>query len=160
MRRLAAERDCTGLFAKGGEQEQSLAFHVVRQLLQPLLASYSESERREVLGDWFGIVGPRVGLSPAAERAVPDPQGVRDGLDWVTNGPEGIALLQRAVTTLELSPSSYQLAGALVELGTALRRAGLLSQAASPCTVVWTWPASAGPGVLRRGRATSWSQRG
>ncbi|MER5462203.1 AAA family ATPase [Streptomyces sp. NPDC002668] len=83
VRRLAPGRECTGLFAKGGEQERSLAFHVVRQLLQPLLASYSESERREVLGDWYGIVGPCVGLSPAAEGVVPDPQGVRDGLDWV-----------------------------------------------------------------------------
>ncbi|TQK50159.1 AAA ATPase-like protein [Streptomyces sp. SLBN-118] len=84
VRRRAAERQCTGLFAKGAEQEQSLAFHVVRQLFQPLLASYSESERREVLGDWYGIVGPCVGLCPPApEGAAPDPQGVRDGLDWV-----------------------------------------------------------------------------
>ncbi len=84
VRRRAAERECKGLFAKGVEQEQSLAFHVVRQLFQPLLASYSESERREALGDWYGIVGPCVGLCPpAAEGAAPDPQGVRDGLDWV-----------------------------------------------------------------------------
>ncbi|MFF3324891.1 ATP-binding protein [Streptomyces sp. NPDC002889] len=83
VRRRAAERDCAVLIAKGGEQERNLAFHVVRQLLQPLLASYSESERREVLGDWYGIVGPCVGLCPAAKGAVPDPQGVRDGLDWV-----------------------------------------------------------------------------
>ncbi|MGP3949469.1 ATP-binding protein [Streptomyces sp. 7N604] len=83
VRGLAAARDCTGLFAKGGEQEKSLAFHVVRQLFQPLLASYSESERREMLGDWYGIVGPCVGLCPAAGGAVPDPEGVRDGLDWV-----------------------------------------------------------------------------
>lgn len=84
VRRRAAERECTGLFAKGVEQEQSLAFHMVRQLFQPLLASYSESERRETLGDWYGIVGPCVGLCPpAAEGATPDPQGVRDGLDWV-----------------------------------------------------------------------------
>ncbi|MGW1493275.1 ATP-binding protein [Streptomyces sp. NPDC002402] len=84
VRRRAAERECTGLFAKGVEQEQSLAFQVVRQLFQPLLASYSESERREVLGDWYGIVGPCVGLCPpATEGAAPDPQGVRDGLDWV-----------------------------------------------------------------------------
>ncbi|MET8677141.1 AAA family ATPase [Streptomyces sp. NPDC004647] len=84
VRRLAAERDCTGLFAKGGEQEHGLAFHVVRQLFQPLLASYAESERREMLGDWYGIVGPCVGLCPPpADGAAPDPQGVRDGLDWV-----------------------------------------------------------------------------
>ncbi|MEU2280667.1 AAA family ATPase [Streptomyces sp. NPDC013178] len=84
VRRRAAERECTGLSAKGVEQEQSLAFHVVRQLFQPLLASYSESERREALGDWYGIVGPCVGLCPpATEGAAPDPQGVRDGLDWI-----------------------------------------------------------------------------
>jgi len=83
IRRLAAERGCTGLSARGGEQEQSLAFHVVRQLLQPLLASYPRDERRELLGDWYGIVGPCVGLCPAQEGAAPDPQGVQDGLDWV-----------------------------------------------------------------------------
>ncbi|MFF7977390.1 AAA family ATPase [Streptomyces sp. NPDC007905] len=84
VRRSAAERGCTALFAKGVEQEQSLAFHVVRQLFQPLLASYSENERRDLLGDWYGIVGPCIGLCPAAAGgAAPDPQGVRDGLDWV-----------------------------------------------------------------------------
>jgi tetratricopeptide (TPR) repeat protein len=83
VRRLAAERDCIVLSAKGREQEQGVAFHVVRQLLQPLLASYSDDERREVLGAWHAIIGPCVGLCPGEQEATPDPQGVRDGLDWV-----------------------------------------------------------------------------
>ncbi|UGY94654.1 ATP-binding protein [Streptomyces gobiensis] len=83
VRRLAAERDCAIMSARGGEQEQATAFHVVRQLLQPLLASYSERERHDVLGDWYRIVGPCVGLCPAEDGAAPDPQGVQDGLDWV-----------------------------------------------------------------------------
>lgn len=86
VRHLAREQECTTLFARGGENEQSSAFYVLRQLLQPLLASYTESERHNVLGDWYSIVGPVLGLCPAADSAEPDPQGVRDGLDWlVTN---------------------------------------------------------------------------
>ncbi|MBC2900542.1 AAA family ATPase [Streptomyces cupreus] len=86
VRRLAAERECRVLSAKGGELEQGVAFHVVRQLFQPLLASYSDSERREVLGDWYAIIGPCIGLCPTGEGVAPDPQGVLDGLDWlVTN---------------------------------------------------------------------------
>jgi tetratricopeptide (TPR) repeat protein len=50
----------------------------------------------------------------------------------VIEGPEAIALLQQAVDILRTSPSSYEFASALVELGTALRRAGLLAEAAGP----------------------------
>ncbi|GAB3647167.1 ATP-binding protein [Streptomyces sparsus] len=83
VRRLAAERRCTVLTARGGEREQAMAFHLVRQLLLPLLAGFSDRERHDVLGDWYAIVGPCVGLCPAEDGAAPDPQGVRDGLDWV-----------------------------------------------------------------------------
>ncbi|MBB1256054.1 AAA family ATPase [Streptomyces sp. OF3] len=92
VRALAVERGCTALHARGAEQERATAFHVVRQLLQPLLAGFSERERHDVLGDWYGIIGPCLGLCPR-EGAPPDPQGVRDGLDWlltqlaVRNGP-------------------------------------------------------------------------
>ncbi|MFJ3305004.1 ATP-binding protein [Streptomyces sp. NPDC086549] len=86
VRRLAAERESRVLSARGGELEQGVGFHVVRQLFQPLLASYSDGERRELLGDWYAIIGPCIGLCPPGEGATPDPQGVRDGLDWlVTN---------------------------------------------------------------------------
>ncbi|WP_324615603.1 ATP-binding protein [Streptomyces sp. Mg1] len=83
-RRHAAERHCTVLFARGGEQERQVPFHVMRQLIQPAFAAMTEDERRDVLGTWYGIVAPALGLTAAPEGlTAPDPQGVRDGLDWV-----------------------------------------------------------------------------
>ncbi|MFG3606122.1 ATP-binding protein [Streptomyces sp. NPDC047928] len=83
-RRHAADRGCTVLFARGGEQEKQVPFHVMRQLIQPVFAAMDEDERRKVLGSWYGIVAPALGLAAAPEGgSVPDPQGVRDGLDWV-----------------------------------------------------------------------------
>lgn len=84
VRRMATARGCTVLFARGSEQEHTVPFHVVRQLLQPVLASCTEAERREIFGGWYEIAGPAVGLFAQQTGApVPDPQGVRDGLDWV-----------------------------------------------------------------------------
>ncbi|MFF7144753.1 ATP-binding protein [Streptomyces nodosus] len=84
IRRLAAARGCTVLSARGSEQEHTVPFHVVRQLLQPVLASCTEAERREIFGGWYEIAGPAVGLfAQQTGAAAPDPQGVRDGLDWV-----------------------------------------------------------------------------
>ncbi|WP_371680084.1 AAA family ATPase [Streptomyces sp. NBC_01276] len=83
-RRHAADRGCTVLFARGGEQEKQVPFHVMRQLIQPTFAALSEQERLDVLGSWHGIVAPALGLTASAKgRTAPDPQGVRDGLDWV-----------------------------------------------------------------------------
>ncbi|SEO51726.1 AAA ATPase domain-containing protein [Actinacidiphila rubida] len=82
VRARAAARRCTVLSARGGEQEQQVAFHVARQLLQPRLAGGTDAEVRETLGSWYGIVGPALGLC-TAEGPPPDPQGLRDGLDWV-----------------------------------------------------------------------------
>ncbi|WP_419993107.1 ATP-binding protein [Streptomyces boninensis] len=81
--RRAAARGCTVLFARGGDQEQGVAFHVARQLLQPQLARYTDAELRASLGGWYGIVGPALGIGVATDGAPPDPQGLRDGLDWV-----------------------------------------------------------------------------
>ncbi|MCZ4103126.1 ATP-binding protein [Streptomyces sp. H39-C1] len=83
VRRRAAARGCTVLSARGGEQEQGMAFHVVRQLVQPVLAAASEEEHRRILGSWYDIVAPAVGLVASAGDGAPDPTGVRDGLDWV-----------------------------------------------------------------------------
>ncbi|MEU8619458.1 AAA family ATPase [Streptomyces sp. NPDC048623] len=83
IRRRAAAKGCTVLSARGGDQEQRVAFHVARQLLQPQLAAASRTELRERLGSWYDIVGPALGLCTAAEGSPPDPQGLRDGLDWV-----------------------------------------------------------------------------
>lgn len=82
-RRLAAEqRDCAVLSARGSEQTQTLPFHVVRQLLQPALAPLEEQERRRMLGDWYDIAGPALGMAPPTGPQA-DPQGVRDGIDWL-----------------------------------------------------------------------------
>ncbi|MFD0328554.1 ATP-binding protein [Streptacidiphilus monticola] len=48
-----------------------------------MLADADEAGVRALLGDWQEIVGPAVGLAAPEGAAPPDPQGVRDGLDWV-----------------------------------------------------------------------------
>ncbi|MFJ9038740.1 ATP-binding protein [Streptomyces sp. NPDC102406] len=83
VRRRAAAKGCTVLYARGGDQEQGVAFHVARQLVQPQLAGVPEAELRSRLGSWYAIVGPALGLCAPADGATPDPQGLRDGLDWV-----------------------------------------------------------------------------
>lgn len=83
VRRRALDRGCTVMSARGGEQEQRVAFHVARQLLQPRFAGASQAELREQLGSWYDIVGPALGLCAPSEGAPPDQQGLRDGLDWV-----------------------------------------------------------------------------
>lgn len=87
-RRTAVAHDCTVLRAKGGEREQGRAFHVVRQLFRPLLAAYDAAERHELLGGWWDLVAPAIGLAPAAAGGSPppDPHGVRDALDWLMAG--------------------------------------------------------------------------
>ncbi|GAA2133517.1 AAA family ATPase [Kitasatospora kazusensis] len=85
IRRLASLRDpCTVLSGRGGERQTKEPFHVLRQLLLPVLGSLTEAERGEVFGGWYGIVGPAIGLVPPSGEMEPlDPQGVRDGLDYV-----------------------------------------------------------------------------
>lgn len=73
----------TVLSGKGGMTEHELAFRVVRQLMQPGLAAMDEATRRELLGSWYDIVATALGLEAAGTAPVPDPTGVRDGLDWV-----------------------------------------------------------------------------
>ncbi|MFF3331754.1 ATP-binding protein [Streptomyces sp. NPDC002888] len=82
-RSRAAAHGFTVFSGKGGEQEQGLAFRVVRQLLQPSLAAMDEPERRDFLGSWYDIVATALGLEAADTAHVPDPTGVRVGLDWV-----------------------------------------------------------------------------
>ncbi|MFE7190317.1 ATP-binding protein [Kitasatospora sp. NPDC057541] len=81
VRREARRAGCEVLFARGGERQRHEPFRVVRQLLQPVLAALSERERAQVFGPWEDIVGPAVGLLPPGGQL--DPQGVRDGLDFV-----------------------------------------------------------------------------
>ncbi|WP_371503248.1 AAA family ATPase [Kitasatospora sp. NBC_00374] len=85
VRRLAKlQPGCTVLFARGGERQRNEPFRVLRQLLLPVLGGLTEAESREVFGNWYGIVGPAIGLFPPSGELEPlDPQGVRDGLDFV-----------------------------------------------------------------------------
>ncbi|KKD06838.1 helix-turn-helix transcriptional regulator [Streptomyces sp. WM6386] len=83
VRRRAAARGCTVLSARGGDQEQRVAFHVARQLLQPQFAGAAEADLLARLGSWYDIVGPALGLCAPTDGAPPDQQGLRDGLDWV-----------------------------------------------------------------------------
>ncbi|MEU6476997.1 AAA family ATPase [Streptomyces sp. NPDC047017] len=83
LRTRAVAQGFTVLSARGGENEHELAFHVVRQLIQPALAEMTEPERRSFLGSWYGIVAAALGLEASGTARVPDPTGVRDGLDWV-----------------------------------------------------------------------------
>lgn len=84
IRREASDSGLLVLSARGGEQEQLSAFHLVRTLLRPLLAEVGEEDRQELLGDWADIVSPALGLTTGpGPAAVPDPQGVRDAIDWV-----------------------------------------------------------------------------
>ncbi|MET7685842.1 AAA family ATPase [Streptomyces sp. NPDC005423] len=83
VRRRAAAKGCAVLSARGGDQEQRVAFHVARQLLQPQFAGAAETDLRSALGSWYDIVGPALGLCAPTEGAPPDQQGLRDGLDWV-----------------------------------------------------------------------------
>ncbi|MFJ9243449.1 ATP-binding protein [Streptomyces sp. NPDC101776] len=83
VRRRAAAQGCTVLSARGGDQEQRVAFHVARQLLQPQFAGSADADLRTALGSWYDIVGPALGLCAPTEGSPPDQQGLRDGLDWV-----------------------------------------------------------------------------
>ncbi|MEV5341250.1 AAA family ATPase [Streptomyces sp. NPDC052676] len=81
-RARATAHGFTVLSGRGGETEQDLAFRLVRQLVQPTLAKLDEAELRAFLGSWYPIVATALGLE-AADNGLPDPTGVRDGLDWV-----------------------------------------------------------------------------
>ncbi|MFJ9604743.1 ATP-binding protein [Kitasatospora sp. NPDC101176] len=85
VRRIAKLREgATVLFARGGERQFKEPYHVLRQLLQPALTSLAADEFRQVMGTWEEVVGPAMGLKqPKAGARRLDPQGVRDGLDYV-----------------------------------------------------------------------------
>lgn len=103
VRRRAAARGCTLLSARGGDQEQRVAFHVARQLLQPRLAGATEPDLRASLGSWYDIVGPALGLCAPTDGAPPDQQGLLDGLDWVLTH----LAVQRAPVVLVLDDAHW-----------------------------------------------------
>ncbi|MEU2716653.1 AAA family ATPase [Streptomyces sp. NPDC007205] len=73
----------TVLSGRGGETERGSAFRVVRQLVQPSLATMDGAELRAFLGSWYDIVAAALGLEARGPAPAPDPTGVREGLDWV-----------------------------------------------------------------------------
>lgn len=82
--RAMAEDRCTVWSARGGETVTSVPFHVVRQLLHPALVQLPADEVKALFGAWYEIAAPALGLAePSGPQ--PDPQGVRDGLDWVVS---------------------------------------------------------------------------
>ncbi|MEU5088756.1 AAA family ATPase [Streptomyces sp. NPDC021356] len=83
LRARSAAQGFTVLSGRGGETEQEMAFHVVRQLVQPPLAAMPEPARRAFLGSWYDTVATALGLEASGGVRVTDPAGVRDGLDWV-----------------------------------------------------------------------------
>lgn len=82
LRHRAARRGCTVLFARGGEYEKQVPFRVMRLLIQPMFAAMSQDQCRELLGTWYPIVAPALGLDAPTGAVDPDPQGVLEGLDW------------------------------------------------------------------------------
>ncbi|MFJ4468539.1 ATP-binding protein [Streptomyces sp. NPDC089424] len=82
-RARAVAHGFTVLSGRGGENEHELAFHVVRQLVQPALATMERQQLRTFLGSWYDIVAVALGLEATETDQMPDPAGVRDGLDWV-----------------------------------------------------------------------------
>lgn len=79
----AADTGFTVLSGRGGENEQGSAFRVVRQLMQPPLATMDGAELRAFLGSWYEVMAAVLGLEARGAAPAPDPTGVRDGLDWV-----------------------------------------------------------------------------
>ncbi|MFF9642242.1 hypothetical protein [Kitasatospora aureofaciens] len=64
VRRIASLREgATVLFARGGEQQFKEPYHVLRQLLQPVLTKLEADEFRQVMGTWEEVVGPAMGLN-------------------------------------------------------------------------------------------------
>ncbi|MCX4750645.1 AAA family ATPase [Kitasatospora sp. NBC_01287] len=82
VRKLAGTRGLTVLNGRAGEQRVNEPFYLLRQLLRPELLRLSGEEQRALLGDWWPVAGPAIGLLPPGGKA-PDPQSVRDGLDYV-----------------------------------------------------------------------------
>ncbi|WP_049649516.1 ATP-binding protein [Kitasatospora sp. MY 5-36] len=63
VRRLAKLRDgATVLFARGGERQFKDPYHVLRQLLQPVLSDLPPDVFAQVMGTWEEVVGPAMGL--------------------------------------------------------------------------------------------------
>ncbi|OAH13639.1 ATP-binding protein [Streptomyces jeddahensis] len=77
--RTTAENRCTVWSARGSQATTSLPFHLVRQLLHPVLDGLSAKEARELLAEDYEIAGPAVGLAPASGPPT-CPQGVCEGL--------------------------------------------------------------------------------
>ena len=80
VRERAAAAGMCALFARGGDLEAELAFGVVRQLFERVLARAPEEERAELLAGAAWLAAPVLLLESAA---ISDPSAALHGLYWL-----------------------------------------------------------------------------
>jgi DNA-binding CsgD family transcriptional regulator len=89
VREAAVEGEMCVLRSRGTELEREFAFGIVRQLVEPLLAEASETERAELLQATAGVAAGLLGLPGAPAADGPPPSGVDPsfailhGLYWI-----------------------------------------------------------------------------
>jgi DNA-binding CsgD family transcriptional regulator len=95
---LAGARSLRVLPARGGELERDLAYGLVRQLFERMLADAAGPEREALLDGPAGLASGLMGLSPLPAYAVPDrvssddPTGaVLHGLYWLAANAAGLS---------------------------------------------------------------------
>ena len=81
----AARASCDGfrlVAARATELDRELAFGVVRQLLEPVLACGTDAERRAAMAGSGALAERVLGAPPAGERSDPDAAAALHGLFW------------------------------------------------------------------------------
>jgi DNA-binding NarL/FixJ family response regulator len=83
---IARERGLRVVTARGGELEQEFAYGVVRQLIEPALATADSARRDRLLAGAASLAAPLVWPAQsdrAAPQPAPDPHAVAHGLYWL-----------------------------------------------------------------------------
>jgi DNA-binding CsgD family transcriptional regulator len=131
-RRAARERGMRDLSARGAELERDFPYGVVRQLLEPAVAS----ERDELLRGAAALAAPLFGAVAAPPAGSDASFAVLHGLHWLVAGLGARASLvltvDAAVDTLAGADARLEHARALCDLGAALRRANRRADARAP----------------------------
>ncbi len=87
VRRIAKLRpNATVLFARGGERQFNEPYHVLRQLLQPVLGSLGPGEFRQVMGTWRRS-SDRPWASSSPRRAPAASTRRASGTAWTSSSP-------------------------------------------------------------------------